>query len=162
MNKSNDGINPTGGYYMNTNEVDTRDIAEISTDISEWVVAQQKRRTPEFLRIGMLASEGELVEIPSYDNLYGVARRLDLKVRPDQAYKLAQMIIEAVEGGLGEMESDRVQLHIEMPERLQHEVVPSVAQCTPSRGHMVTEGMRAAYNRAMNNAAPMFSGGLDE
>lgn len=123
---------------MNTNEVDTRDIAEISTDISEWVVAQQKRRTPEFLRIGVLASEGELVEMPSYDNLYGVARRLDLRVRPDQAYKLAQMIIEAVEGGLGEMESDRVQLHIEMPERLQHEVVPSVAQCTPHRNPYTT------------------------
>ena len=147
---------------MNTNEVDTRDIAEVSTDISGWVVAQQKRRAPEFLRIGVLASEGELVEIPSYDNFYGVARRLDLRVRPDQAYKLAQMIIEAVEGGLGEMESDRVQLHIEMPERLQYQVVPSVAQCTPSRRYMATGGMREDYNRIMRNAAPIVNGGLDE
>ena len=151
---------------MNTNEVDTVDTAPQLTDISEWTVAPQQRRVPEFLRIGVLATEGELVEIPSYDAFRGVARRLDLRIQPDQAYKLAKMIMEAVDGGLGEVEQDRVQLHIELPNPLGHNIrmglETGVAQCTPSRRYMATEGMREDYNWIMRNAAPIVNGGLDE
>lgn len=113
----------------------------------EFVVKPPVRRSPEFLRFGINTTEARIVERPNVETAFPMYHyTIQLRFKPSQLYQMSKKIMEAVEGGLGDLEMDTIELNIDMAGqqstlRTMADPPPVSGLCTPHRMRFTGGGL---------------------